>query len=52
MAGMFFNPLGFDVIFKMILDTTNSYWITTGIFYGIALSFFGLYFLFREKNEN
>jgi hypothetical protein len=36
----------------MILDATNSYWITTGIFYGIALSFFGLYFLFREKNEN
>jgi hypothetical protein len=52
MAGMFFNPLGFDIIFKMILDATSSYWITTGIFYGIALSFFGLYFLFREKNEN
>lgn len=49
MAGMFFNPLGFDIIFKMMLDVTNSYWITTGIFYGIALSFFGLYFLFREK---
>ena len=46
MAGMFFNPLGFDIIFKMMLDATNSYWITTGIFYGISLSFFGLYFLF------
>ena len=52
MAGMFFNPLGFDIIFKMMLDVTSSDWITTGIFYGIALSFFGLYFLFREKNEH
>ena len=49
MAGMFFNPLGFDIIFKTILDATNSYWITTGVFYGISLFFFGLYFLFRNK---
>ena len=49
MIAMFLNPLGFDVMFAMILELTGSYWTTTGIFYLLSLSFFGLYFLFREK---
>jgi len=36
-------------MFKAILDYTNSYWITTGIFYCISALFFGLYFLLRSK---
>lgn len=50
MLGMFFNPLGFDVLFKMVLDATNSYWMTTGIFYFVAALFFGLYFYFSGTN--
>ena len=50
MLGMFFNPLGFDVLFKMVLDWTGSYWATTGIFYFVAALFFGLYFYFSRTN--
>lgn len=50
MLGMFFNPLGFDVLFKLVLDLTGSYWVTTGIFYSVAALFFGLYFYFSRTN--
>lgn len=50
MFGMFFNPFGYDAIFKMILDATGSYWITVHVFYLIAAFFFGLYFLFGKVN--
>lgn len=49
MLAMFFNPMGFDILFKTILDYTSSYWITTGIFYCISALFFGLFFLLRSK---
>ena len=47
---MFFNPFGFDILFKMVLDATRNYWVTTGIFYCVALLFFGLYFYFSNNN--
>ncbi len=47
---LFFNPAGFDILFKTILDATGSYWITTGIFYLVAASFLGLYFYFSRLN--
>lgn len=50
MLGMFFNPFGFDVLFKMTLDLTGSYWITDCIFYSVAALFFMLYFYFSGKN--
>lgn len=50
MIAMFLNPLGFDVIFAMILELTGSYWTTTGIFYLLSLSFFGLYFYLVDVN--
>lgn len=50
MLGMFFNPLGFDVLFKLVLDLAGSYWVTTGIFYFVAALFFGLYFYFSRTN--
>ena len=49
MLATFFNPLGFDVLFKMILDLTGSYWLTTGCFYLASASFFGLYFWLSGK---
>lgn len=50
MIGMFINPMGFDVLFKMVLDLTKSYWITTGIFYLVAACFFGLFFYYSRLN--
>lgn len=50
MIGMFINPFGFDVLFKMTLDLTGSYWTTTGIFYLVAGSFFGLSFYYSKLN--
>ncbi len=44
MTAMFLNPLGFDILFYMVLKLTNSYAITTSIFYLASLSLFGLYF--------
>jgi len=51
MMAMFFNPLGFDVLFKTVMDLTNSYWITDFIFYGAALLFLGLYILLKSYSK-
>ncbi len=40
----FFNPLGFDAMFAMIMKWTGSYWTTDLIFYFLSACFFGLYF--------
>lgn len=50
MLGMFFNPLGFDILFYMILKATGSYGITTFIFYLLSVLSFGLYFYFSKIN--
>lgn len=50
MLGMFFNPLGFDVLFKMVLNLTGDYWTTDFIFYSAAVIFFVLYFYFSGIN--
>lgn len=47
---MFLNPLGFDVLFKMVLDATKSYWATSGIFYCASALCFGLYFYSSRTN--
>ncbi len=47
---MFFNPLGFDVLFKAVMELTNSYWITDLIFYLTSLLFLGLYFYLSKIN--
>lgn len=49
MMATFLNPLGFDVLFKMTLDLTGSYWLTTGFFYLGSALFFGLYFWLSNK---
>lgn len=48
--GTFFNPLGFDAAFSFTTKLTGSYLITDVIFYGVALLFFGLYYIFSRKN--
>lgn len=50
MLAMFFNPMGYDIAFYMIMSVTGSYGITTGIFYLLSLSCLGLYFYFVKIN--
>jgi hypothetical protein len=52
MAGMFLNPLGFDILFYSINELTNSYWITTSIFYLLSASCFGLYWVLNNNQKN
>jgi uncharacterized membrane protein len=47
---MFFNPMGFDMLFKAVMELTDSYWITDLIFYLISLLFLVLYFLLSNIN--
>jgi hypothetical protein len=47
---MFFNPLGFDALFKIVMELTGSYWTTDLIFYLTSGLFLGLYFFFRKIN--
>jgi hypothetical protein len=47
--GAFFNPLGFDAAFAFVTKLTGSYVLTDIIFYGVALFFFGCYFLLSRK---
>ena len=50
MMGMFFLPFGYDALFKLILDLTNSYWITDFVFYCLSGLFFISYCYFAEVN--
>lgn len=56
MLGMFFNPFGFDALFKLVMDWTGSYWITDAIFYCISAMFLGFYFYlskyFKHDTKN
>jgi hypothetical protein len=47
--GTFFNPLGFDVVFALVLSSINSYWITCLIFYLISAFCFGLYYYYIPR---
>jgi hypothetical protein len=50
MIGMFLNPFGYDILTKMVMDITGSYWTTMHIFYLLAGLFFGLSFYFYRTN--
>lgn len=50
MAGMFFLPFGYDILFKTILDYTNSYATTDSIFYGISFVFLVTHIYISQKN--
>ena len=51
MLAMFFNPLGFDILFKIVLDWTGSFWKTDIIFYSISIAFFILYLCLNSKSK-
>ena len=51
--GTFFNPLGFDAAFALMMKFTGSYILTDIIFYSVALLFFGLFFILsRNKTKS
>jgi hypothetical protein len=51
MLSAFFFPFGFDILFKLILDATQSYWTTDLIFYGFSLFFFLLYLWVKKVSK-
>ena len=54
MLAMFFLPFGYDALFKMIMDSTGSYWIADVVFYSISGCFWLSYILltrYLNKNE-
>ena len=51
MIATFFNPLGFDALFALVMRWTGSYWATDFGFYSMSLLFFGLYYNFSRKEN-
>jgi hypothetical protein len=52
MLAMFFLPLGYDALFKLMMELTGSYWGADVIFYSISGSFWLVYiFLTRYLNK-
>jgi hypothetical protein len=45
MLAMFFLPLGYDALFKLIMDVTGSYWAADLVFYSISGCFWLSYIL-------
>jgi hypothetical protein len=48
----FFNPLGFDALFALIMKWTGSFWLTDSIFYALSLLFFGAYYFTSRYNKD
>jgi len=48
MLAMFFLPLGYDLLFKTLLNITGSFWLTDIIFYCISGLFWLFYFLLSK----
>jgi hypothetical protein len=49
MLAMFFLPLGYDALFKLMMDITGSYWGADVIFYSISGSFWLAYILLTKR---
>jgi len=49
MLAMFFLPLGYDALFKLIMDLSGSYWVADIIFYSISGCFWLSYILLTRR---
>ena len=49
-TALFLNPFGFDLVVYGINYLTNEYWVTMGIMYVLAGTFFGLFLYLYEVN--
>jgi hypothetical protein len=53
MLAMFFLPLGYDALFKLMMDITGSYWGADVVFYSISGCFWFSYILLTKRlNKN
>jgi hypothetical protein len=52
MLAMFFLPLGYDALFKFIMDITESYWMADITFYSISGCFWLCYILLTKYLNN
>ena len=50
MLGMFFLPLGYDFLFKFLLDCTGSYIVTDSIFYITSAVFLIIHLWITKRN--
>jgi hypothetical protein len=48
MLAMFFLPLGYDALFRLMMELTGSYWGADVIFYSISGSFWLAYILLTK----
>ena len=46
---LFFNPAGYDFIFKNIMNIIGSYWYSVAVMYCIAGTFFVIYLILRWR---
>jgi hypothetical protein len=51
MLAMFFLPLGYDALFKLIMDLTGSYWAADAVFYSISGCFWLSYILLSRYSR-
>lgn len=51
LLGTFFNPLGFDALFALVMKWTGSFIVTDIIFYCTSILFFLLYY-YLSKRDN
>jgi succinate-acetate transporter protein len=53
MLAMFFLPLGYDALFKIMMEVTGSYWGADAVFYSISGCFWLSYILLtKQLNKN
>ena len=50
-VALFFNPLGYNELFRCTMLITGSYWATSACFYAIAFGLF-LVYLFMGKGKD
>ena len=50
LCGMFFQPLGFDILLGITYHLVGSYWLAIKIFYVISACFFSAYFYLSGHN--
>jgi hypothetical protein len=50
MLGTFFNPLGYDVLLKWMIDLTGGYWSGISVFYLLSVLCFTLFFVLSKTN--
>jgi hypothetical protein len=51
MLAMFFLPFGYDMLFKLIMEVSGSYWMADAVFYLVS-GFFWLCYILLTRYVN